>query len=132
MGVAANKQVIRNMFAGLSRGDGNAFLNALAEDVRWTIIGSTVFSGTFNGKQEAVAKLLEPLGEKVEGGVQIEILNIIGEGDWVTIQAQGKATTKAGKPYNNSYAHFFRLEGGKVKELVEYLDTDLVNTAFGR
>lgn len=132
MGAAENKQVVRDMFAGLSRGDGATFLSALADDVRWTIIGSTVFSGTFNGKQEAIAKLLGPLGEKVEGGVQIEVLNILGEGDWVAIQARGKATTKTGKPYNNTYAHFFRFEGGKVKELVEYLDTELVTSAFGR
>lgn len=132
MGVAENKQVVRDMFASLSRGDGAAFLNALSEDVRWTIIGSTVFSGTFHGKQEAIAKLLGPLGEKVEGGVQIEVLNVIGEGDWVAIQARGKATTKTGKAYNNTYAHFFRFEGGKIKEMVEYLDTELVTSAFGR
>jgi len=64
MGAAENKQSISNMFAELSKGNGDAFLNALADDVSFTIIGSTKYSGTFKGKQELINKLLAPLNDQ--------------------------------------------------------------------
>jgi len=36
MGAAENKELIRNMFAELSKGNGPAFLDMLADDVRIT------------------------------------------------------------------------------------------------
>jgi ketosteroid isomerase-like protein len=48
------------------------------------------------------------------------------------VQARGRSTTKSGKPYNNSYCQLFRVEGGKVKAITEYLDTELVTQTFGR
>ena len=50
MGAAENKQLIRDMFAELSKGNAQAFLGNMADNVRFTIIGTTKFSGTFNGK----------------------------------------------------------------------------------
>ena len=40
--------------------------------------------------------------------------------------------TKSGKAYNNTYAQVFRLENGKVQQVTEYLDTELVNAVFGK
>ena len=65
MGAAENKELIRNMFAELSKGNGQAFLDTMAENVRFTIIGTSKYSGTFNGKQEFIDKVLMPLGAQL-------------------------------------------------------------------
>jgi len=52
MSAVGNKELIRNMFAELGKGNVQAFLGAMADDVRFTVMGTTRFSGTFNGKQE--------------------------------------------------------------------------------
>jgi len=132
MGAAENKQLIQNMFAELSKGNAEAFLGNMADDVRFTIIGTTKYSGTFNGKQELIAKLLGPLTSQLEGGLTITPDNFIADGDYVAMQARGKSQTKTGKSYNNTYCQVFRLANGKVKEVVEYLDTELVTSAFGK
>ena len=132
MSAAENKQIITNMFAEISKGNGAAFLDAMADDVKYTLQGKTKFSGTLNGKQEVMAKLLGPLGAALEGGIAITPYNFIAEGDYVVMLANGKAQTKSGKPYNNSYCHVFKIVGGKVKEISEYLDTALVDDAFGK
>lgn len=132
MGAAENKQIITNMFAEISKGNGAAFLDAMADDVKYTLQGKTKFSGTLNGKQEVMTKLLGPLGAALEGGIAITPYNFIAEGDHVVMLAKGKAQTKSGKPYNNSYCHVFKVVGGKVKEINEYLDTALVDDAFGK
>jgi len=40
------------------------------------------------------------------------------------VQCRGSAMTKEGKPYHNHYCYVFRMAGGKMKELTEYMDTD--------
>jgi ketosteroid isomerase-like protein len=132
MGAAENKQVITNMFAELAKGNGAAFVDTMADDIKYTLQGKTKFSGTMNGKQEVMAKLLGPLGAALDGGIALTPYNFIAEGDLVVMLANGKATTKSGKPYNNSYCHVFRVVGGKVKEINEYLDTAMVDDAFGK
>jgi ketosteroid isomerase-like protein len=132
MGAAENKQFISNMFAELSKGNGDAFLNALADDVSFTIIGSTKYSGTFKGKQELINKLLAPLNAQIEGGMTITPDNLIADGDFVAMQARGKALSKNGRRYDNTYCHVFRFANGKVQEVTEYLDTELITSAFGK
>jgi ketosteroid isomerase-like protein len=132
MGPNENKQLIETMFAELSRGNGEGYLERLADDVQFTIIGSTKFSGTFNGKQDVVNRLLMPLMAALEGGLEVKPHHLVAEGDTVVVQANGRSTTKTGKPYNNTYCQVFRIAGGKVKQITEYLDTALVNQAFGK
>ena len=132
MGAAENKEIVRNIFAELSKGNGQAFLDALADDISFTIIGTSKYSGTFNGKQELTTRLLGPLTAQLEGGLTITPDNFIAEGDYVAMQSHGKAMAKSGKSYNNTYCQVLRFANGKVKELVEYLDTELVTTAFGK
>jgi ketosteroid isomerase-like protein len=54
----------------------------------------------------------------------------IAEDDYVVVVCRGGVTTKTGKPYHNAYCYVIRLEGGKLRELTEYLDTALVEAAL--
>src|SRR5262249_22127612 len=57
----------------------------------------------------------------------------IAEGDYVVVECHGQnTTTTAGKAYNNTYCFVHRVTEGKVHEITEYLDTELVTAAFGR
>ena len=132
MGAAENKKLMQDMFAELGKGNGDAFLGNMADDIEFTIIGSTKWSGTFKGKKELVEKLLGPLNAELEGGITITPSNFIADGDTVAMQAQGKSTTKGGKSYDNTYCQVFTFKDGKVQRVTEYLDTELVTTAFGK
>jgi hypothetical protein len=132
MGAAENKQLISNMFIELSKGNAEAFLDSISDHIRYTIIGTTKYSGTFNGKQELINKLLGPLTAQLEGGIAVTPDNLIADGDYVAMQAHGKARSKNGRSYDNTYCHVFRIANGKVQEVTEYLDTELVTSAFGK
>jgi ketosteroid isomerase-like protein len=130
MGAAENKEVVRKLREAKGI---DAMFAAMADDVRWTIMGTTKFSHTMNGKQEILDKLLKPITAELESmGTSIDD-NIIAEGDFVVLQqhATGR-TTKTGKPYNNHYCLVYKVIDGKIKEITEYLDTELVTSAFGR
>jgi len=131
MSATDNKQIIENMFAEMGKGNLEIFLDTMADDAQWTIIGSTKFSGTYRGKQQILENLLSPLAMEVDGGFDLTPDNFLADGDHVVIQAHGQAMTKTGNAYNNTYCLVYRLAGGKIQEGTEYLDTELVTSAFG-
>jgi hypothetical protein len=49
----------------------------------------------------------------------------------VVVECRGHVTTKSGKPYNNTYCYVCRFADGKLKELTDYLDTELVTASLG-
>lgn len=127
MGTAENKRLVRAIFSGEEK-----LLDYLTDDVRWTIPGTTLYSGTFNGKGELLDKLLKPLGSQMATVGPFEISNVIAEDDHVVLQAVGTGrTTKTGNAYNNTYCMVFRFAGDKIAEVTEYCDTELVTSAFG-
>jgi uncharacterized protein len=132
MGTLENKKLVETMFRELSAGNPQGYLDGLADDVKFTIIGSTKYSGLFDGKQDVVERLLGRLGAELEGGLTVTPEHVVAEGDTVVVQAQGRSRAKSGKRYDNTYCIVFRIAGGKVAKITEYLDTELVTEAFGR
>ncbi len=126
MSAADNKKLIQDVFAAWARGDGAAFFNILADDVRWTVIGSCPVSRTYTSKQQFLEGAAKPLNEKLAGPIKPTVLNVIADGDNVALQWQGQAPTKAGKTYRNSYCWVMRVADGKVKEGTAYIDTEAV------
>jgi len=130
MGTAENKKIIEDAFAAWGRGDGAAFFNILDEKVRWTVIGSCPVSRTYNSRQEFLEGAAKPLSARLAGPIQPTVRNVIAENDQVVLQWEGRAATKSGKPYNNSYCWVMRLANGKVTEGTAYIDTELVTALW--
>jgi uncharacterized protein len=129
MSAAENKEVVRKMREAKGI---DAILATMSDDVRWTLIGTTKFSGTMNGKQEIIEKLFKPIFAQLETPGSNVIDNIIAEGDYVVVQQRGTGRrTKSGKDYNNTYCIVYKVADGKIKEITEYCDTELVTSAFG-
>lgn len=132
MDAMANKQLLQDIYAEISRGNLQPLLDSMADDIEWTIIGSTALSGTSRGKQEVIDKLLRPIRARLaDGPIVFHPDRFIAEDEYVVMQARGRATALSGKPYNNTYCIVCRIVDGKVKELVDYVDTELITTALG-
>jgi ketosteroid isomerase-like protein len=131
MGIAENKQLVLDFYAAGARGDMDACFDLLADDVTWTNIGTTRFSGTYSGKQALVEQLLGPLFGQLKAGISSQIERLTAEGDVVVAQTGGTAETHDGTPYNNTYCQVIRIRDGKIAEVKEYFDTALVDAVFG-
>ena len=131
MGIAENKQVVLDFYEAGARGDMDACFALLADDITWTNIGTSKFSGTYSGKQALVEQLLGPLFGQLKAGIASEIERLTAEGDVVVAQTAGTAETHDGTPYNNSYCQVIRIRDGKIVEVKEYFDTALVDAVFG-
>jgi ketosteroid isomerase-like protein len=131
MSASENKQLMQSIFAEMAKGNSRPLVEAMAEDFRWTVMGHTKWSKTYAGKQVVLNELFALLRSRIEGHIRTTAHRFIAEGDYVVVEARGNNTTKTGKAYNNAYCFVFRLEGGKLKELTEYMDTELVTATFG-
>jgi uncharacterized protein len=130
MSVARNKQLVQEIFVELAKGNSRPFVESLADDVRWTLTGTTAWSKTYDGKQAVQSELLRPLFAQFADRYTAEATRLTAEDDRVVVEARGRVTTKAGQPYNNAYCYVFRLVDGRVKEITEYFDTELVAIAL--
>lgn len=109
----------------------DACFDLLADDISWTNIGNTRFSGTYVGKQALAENLLGPLFRQLKAGISSQIEQLTAEGDIVVAQTSGTAETLDGTPYNNSYCQVIRIQNGQFKEVKEYMDTALIDSVFG-
>jgi hypothetical protein len=125
-----NRAVMQAIFDALAQGDAGPFIDALADDARWEVTGTSRWSRTYEGKKSVMTDFLGPIMGQFATQYRNRARRMIAEGDHVVVQCRGEVTTKAGKPYNNEYCWVFRLEGGRIKEVTEYMDTKLAESVL--
>jgi uncharacterized protein len=125
------KQRLEYIFAETSRGNGQPFLDALADDAEWTVIGSTGWSRTYCGKQSILRELIAPLRRVLAPPRKSHALHMIAEGNMVAVQGQGENFTRDGRKYANTYCWVFAFRDGSVKSVTEYADTELMRSVLG-
>jgi len=126
-----NTKVVESFYAASNVGDLDTVLGLLDENITWTNIGTTAFSGTFTGRDNLTAELLGPVFSRLKAGIRATVDRVIAQGDMVVVQVRGTAETVEGRPYNNTYCHVFRLTDGKIVEATEYFDTELTARVLG-
>jgi len=126
----SNKALVEHIFDELSRGNARPLVDSMSDEFRWTVSGTTKWSGIYEGKQNVLSRLLNPLGKHIDGRIVLVPSRVIAEGEHVAVEARGNNTTRAGLPYNNEYCFVFRVAGGKIREVIEYGDTALINAVL--
>jgi ketosteroid isomerase-like protein len=64
------------------------------------------------------------------GASVITASKFIAEGDFVVVQATGHNATVRGERYENTYCWIIRMHEGKMRELTEYADTQLIESVL--
>ena len=123
--------VVLKFFELSAVGDMDACFALLADNVTWTNIGSTRFSGTYTGKDAVINDLVGPLFGALKSGIESNIDRVISEGDTAVVLQRGRSETHDGKAYNNDYAQVFTVHEGLIVAVKEYMDTALVDAVFG-
>jgi uncharacterized protein len=130
MSPSGNKQLLQEIFAALARSDARPFVDAMADDFRWTMVGSNKWARTYEGRAAVIGELFAALRRKMDR-ITTVAHRFIADGDHVAVEARGANTTKDGRPYCNSYCFVFRIADGKLAELTEYMDSELVTAVLG-
>lgn len=127
--MASSREIVQRWFDLIAKGDAQAAFALFSDDVTYDLKGTTPVSGVYSGLKQIVEDFFTPWRKQIVGDIVLTVDELIGDGDRVVALARGKAKTIHGLPYDNDYVFVFGLRDGKIREVIEYLDTALVETA---
>ena len=127
----ANRAALERAFAALEHGDPSHFLPLFAEDIEWRVMGSSAWSKHARGLANVERDLIGPLFARFAGPYRNIPELVLADGDHVVVQAKGYADTTDGQTYANDYCFVFRMAGGMIVEVREYMDTILADAVLG-
>jgi uncharacterized protein len=116
-----NKQLVREGFEKWANHSGS-FFDLLADNLQWTITGSTPLSKTYHSKKQFMDEVINPLNDRLAKLIVPKVTGIYADGDMVTVLWDGKATAKDGKPYNATYCWNMELKNNKIVKVIAFLD----------
>jgi uncharacterized protein len=128
MSIEKNIQTVKDFFAAIGRGDREALLALVAEDIEWIIPGEDwPLAGTHRG-HAGLANLLETASKSIE--TSTEPREFVAQGDRVLVVGVATGRIKAtNKPFKDDWVFAITVRGGKVKDIREYIDTQALARA---
>jgi uncharacterized protein len=117
---------VRSLFANLENGRPEAFFNHVAQDVKWTVMGTHPLAGTYHTKENFLAHTFARLDKLLKEGVVLRVTNVLVDGDTAAVELESLSTALNGKPFDNRYCWIARFSNGTIVEVRAYLDSALV------
>ncbi len=119
-----NKQLVREFFAILNRGDVPALIAAYAADGCVETMGHTLISGRFT--REQIRAAAGQIFAAFPHGLKFSIAAMTAEGERVAVEAHSQGRHACGALYANDYHFLFVFRDGHVVLLREYMDSERV------
>jgi hypothetical protein len=134
MGEAENTKVVQDMYAAFGRGEVQAILDKLDDNISWTAVygsGPQVPQGGERRGKAAVGEFFKQLGPAVNFS-KFEPREFIATGNKVVALGHYVGTTSVGKGFDLDWAMVFTLRNGKVAHFQEFTDSAAVNASYTR
>ena len=122
-----NLEVVRRGYEAFGRGDIQALLDLLADDIEWVSPGPPELptAGNRRGRQQ-VAQFFQAVDQIFEIQ-QFEPKAFVAQGDRVVVLGTDTARIKAtGKMVTEDWAHAFTVQDGRIVRMQEFIDTSAV------
>ncbi len=119
-----NKAIVKNFFKALNSGDVDAIVNTYADMGYVQTMGNTLISGQFSKKDIRAA--VGGIYDVFPSGLKFTVLDMIGEGEKVAVEALSEGEHVSGQTYVNEYHFLFEFSNGELIKLKEYMDTEHV------
>lgn len=125
-----NKEIVQQYFDGWRDGTGSVF-DLLAPNATWTIMGMGETAGTYS-RQALLDQVVSPTSARLSTPIVPTVRGIWADGDMVIVLWDGEATARDGRPYQNTYTWYFRMQDGKAVEAIAFLDMQVFNDLWTR
>ena len=128
MSTEQNVQVVKDFFVAIGRGDREALLALVAEDIEWVIPGRNwALAGTHRG-HAGLMSLLETASRSLE--TSTEPREFVAQGDRVLVVGVATGKVKAtNKPFEDEWVFAITARDGKLVSIREYVDTQALARA---
>ena len=108
------------------------FFDHVADDVRWTVMGTHPLAGTYTSKREFLQKTFGRLDRLIHGGVVLSVREVHDAGNVAVAELLADAVTNDGHRFDNAYCWVCRFSGDQIVEVRAYLDSALVAATVTR
>ena len=117
------EQAARAFFETFSTGDVPAILDALTDDVTWTVSGKIDgMSGPYD--KQGFGALISGVADVYEAPLTITPTAVHVAGEWVTVETQSYAKLNDGRVYDPAGVFVVRVApDGRLQDVREYFDT---------
>ena len=128
MSIETNIQTVKDFFAAIGRGDREALLALVTEDIEWIIPGEDwPLAGTRHG-HAGLAGLLETAARSIETAT--EPREFVAQGDRVLVLGFASGRIKAtNKTFEDHWVFAITVRDGKLTSIREYIDTQALARA---
>ncbi|MFK0166989.1 nuclear transport factor 2 family protein [Rhizobium sp. NPDC090279] len=128
MSIEKNIQTVKDFFAAIGRGDKEALLALVADDIEWIIPGRDwPLAGTYRG-HAGLANLLETASGSMETSTRPR--EFVAQGDRVLVVGFANGKVKAtNKPFEDDWIFAITVRNGKIISIREYVDTQALARA---
>ena len=128
MSTEQNVRTVKDFFAAMEKGDGEALLALVAEDIEWIIPGKDwPLAGTYHGRA-GLARLLKTASGSMETSTKPR--EFVAQGDRVLVVGFASGKVKAtGKPFEDDWVFAITVRDGKLTRVREYVDTQALARA---
>lgn len=128
MSTEQNVRTVKDFFAAMGKGDGEALLALVAEDIEWIIPGKDwPLAGTYRG-QAGLARLVKTASGSME--TSTEPREFVAQGDRVLVVGFASGKVKAtNKPFEDDWVFAITVRDGKLTRVREYVDTQALARA---
>ena len=127
-----NTAIVKRIYEAFGRGDIEAILTSLADDVEWVVSGrqdGIPYAGTYHSRNGA-RDFFSLLGESISYD-QFEPRRFVAEGDQVAVFGYYHGNVKAnGQTVETNWAMEWTLKDDQVTRFTAYDDTATVAAAF--
>ena len=126
--IEKNIQTVKDFFAAIGRGDKEALLALVAEDIEWIIPGEDwPLAGTHRGRA-GLADLLETASKSIE--TSTEPREFVAQGDRVLVVGFARGRIKAtNKTFEDDWIFSITVRDGRLTNIREYVDTQALARA---
>jgi ketosteroid isomerase-like protein len=128
MSIEKNIQTVKNFFAAINRGDREARLALITDDIEWIIPGRDwPLASTYRG-HAGLANLLETASKSME--TFTETREFVAQGDRVLVVGFASGKVKAtNKPFEDDWIFAITVRDARLTSIREYIDTQALARA---
>lgn len=119
MADSAKRRIVEAFLAGISAGQLPETL-LHADFSAWTGSSGDIAGAQYSGAVKKLATIFK-------SPLQFEIIGLTAEGDRIAAEVTSKGELIDGQPYANAYHFLLRLDGDRIIEVREYMNTKLVS-----
>jgi ketosteroid isomerase-like protein len=122
--VENNREATLAFFDALQTGDGERIAGFYAEDGRVVTMGNTLISGVRS--KSDIRQFAGGVLEAFPAGLIFSVHTLTAEENRVAVEASSRGVHVSGASYQNHYHFLFTWRDGKLVELKEYMDTEVI------